>query len=245
MFSLLFSEQFTHEDTNPTIMQDYGCLIPEVQAKILGYLPEHWVLIFDVNGVNILLLSRDVERTTQRRLFVSFMGDISVSVHRKKLSVEMLHKICGTVRTVPLSESNVNDFASQVLGVVDNIRKFEICVGCNNEEFKSLWCNDAHGVVDVNSYGETRYSKTFRSLHCQLLVLTSKWRCMKCYYLNEILKRKSKSHRSGIKVHTPNIHLTEAEKIQKLTCLQKNVEMLRKYISRLKNCEKSRENERS
>lgn len=214
---------------------DFHSLIPEVQAKISCYLPQHWVSICDGVGVSVLLLSRDVEMTTQRRVFVSYFGNVTVSAHRKKISEDITHNILSVNQTVPLSENNVGDFAKFVISVVDEIRKLDVCVGCNHEEYESLWAGCRFGTVDTNPFGETRYSKTFRSHDCQLLILSSKWRCIKCYHLSEILKRKLKVHSSVPKVNTPNIHLTETEKIYKLCTIQNKLEVSRRLVCRLQS----------
>lgn len=173
--------------------------------------------------------------TTQRRIYVSYMGNVSVSVHRKKLSEETILKVLGNNRSPCLSENNVDDFVNSVIFLVNEIRKFEVCVGCNREEYESLWGCNTLGMIDTNPYGETRYSKTFRSHACQLLILPSKWRCMKCYYLSENLKKKHRTHCSDVNVHTPNIHLSEAQKVKKLCKLQKKLEVSKRLICRLKS----------
>lgn len=208
-------------------------VITDVQAKILDILPQHWICICDETGVNIMLLSRDVEKTTQRRVFVSFMGDIHASVHRKKLNAVKIKSMFGFISIKPLLDGSVDDFVLNVKFLVNEFRKYDLCVGSNSVEYESLWAKSTHGIVDTNPYGETRYDKTFRSFNCQLLILPSKWRCMQCYYLKEMLKRKYRVHCSGIKTQTPNIHLSDGEKMQNLSKVQKKLESSRRLVCRL------------
>jgi len=189
--------------------------------------------------VNFFLLSKDVERTTQRRVTISFLGVVTIRVHRVLLKQYVLQKIMRNLKAVPLTEETIDQFATNALSVVREVNRHEVCVGCAKEEYSCFWNSDGNGLVDLNPYGEVRYCKTFRPNHCELLVHPSKQRCMECYKVSEHFRKRLKVRCHGIKLNAPNIHLTEEEKINKIKKLKKDLESSRRSITNLKkklNC---------
>lgn len=206
----------------------------DVLWRLLQLLPHQWVAVSESDHITALLLSRDVEKTTQRRVSVFFNGSVDIRVHRAKPSLEVCKAIVKDLEVQSLHHDSIGSFVSYVVQVVMEVQKYEVCSGCVDEKYKCFWNTTANGVVDNNHYGESRYTSTFRSKFCQLLILPNKKRCMECYNISQLLRRRMLSHASGPKLNTPNIHLTELEKVQKMEKLMKLLDSKRKIIAKLR-----------
>lgn len=185
----------------------------DVQWRLMQLLPPHWVAVLESYRITALLLSRDEEKTTQRRVSVFWGGSVDISVHRAKASLEVRKAIVKDLQVHSLHQDSIGCFVSYVAQVVMAVRKYEVFCGCADEKYKCFWNTTANCVVDNNDYGETRYSSTIRSKLCQLLILPNKKRCVECYNISKLLRRRMLSHASGLIVNAPNIHLTDLEKI--------------------------------
>lgn len=205
----------------------------DLHFRISQYLPDFWFAVTEEKHLSVLLLSRDVEKTTQRRVSFFDDGSVDVSVHRSKLCNEVLEEIFSKVRLMPWSSMSINDFVSNVVRVVNEVRKYEVCVGCDKTVYQCFWNSGVNGRVDLNPYGESRYSQTFRSNDCQLLISPSKFRCKSCYKLCQLLRRRLRTRQSGMKLHAPNMHLTETEKIKKIESITKQLHAKNKVILKL------------
>lgn len=209
-----------------------------LESKISEFLPGRWGLFID-DCVNFFLYSKDVERTTQRRVSISFLGGVTVSVHRALINQNVFRKIVRNLKVVPLSEETIDQFTTYALSVVREVNRYEVCVGCVREEYKCFWKSDGNGRVDLNPFGELRYCETFRPNHCEMLVHPSKQRCMECYKVSELFRKRLKVRCHGVKLNAPNIHLTEEEKISKIKNLKKELESSKRTIFNLQrriNC---------
>lgn len=205
----------------------------EVNRKVSECLPRHWLVVPEEGKLNLLLLSRDAELTTQRRVSVSYDGTLDISVHRMKPSMAVLQAVVSKVKLMHWSSVSAGDFADSVLQVLNEVRKYEVCVGCEGDDFKCLWSSTNSGRVDVNPYGESRYCQTLRSNSCHLLISPSKYRCMSCYKLSQLLRKRMSSRRNGLKLTAPNIHLTESEKIKKMEYISRQLHSRNKLVMKL------------
>ena len=117
-------------------------------------------------GISVLLLSRDVEMTTQRRASVLFFGNVTMSAHCKKMNENILRSIPCLLRTGPLLGSDVDVFVNHVISAVNETRKWELCVSSNNKKYEFLWKGNRLGTVDTNPYSESR-NRNFHTILIQ------------------------------------------------------------------------------
>jgi len=129
-----------------------------------------------------------------------------------------------------LSRETIPSFVDRAVQVINLVREFEICAGVDSSEYKEVWplCSNS-GVIDTNPYKECRYSETFRSKKCEILVSRRKRRCAECSKTVGILGRKLTMVKKDV-VHpnTPNIWAVKRKSelsrlIPKLSFLWKTV----------------------
>jgi len=101
--------------------------------------------------------------------------------------------------------------------IIKLVMGFEICAGVSDIEYQAVWASCDRGKIDDNPFKECRYSETFRSLKCDILVPPRKWKCAECCRLVSVLKRKcTMSKKENLHPHTPNTLMTEQQKLKKL-----------------------------
>ncbi|KAJ1524599.1 hypothetical protein ONE63_011084 [Megalurothrips usitatus] len=136
---------------------------------------------------------------------------------------------------MPLVENSVNYFVDRMVKVVNKVRVMEICSGYDEVAFEEAWSSCPLGEIDRSPYRECRYLETFRSFDCQRLVPYRKWRCEECQKLYGPLKRRTEAAAQDRRhVNTPNIYLTEEQKLKKLKDQQKELYNARTRLTQLR-----------
>lgn len=160
----------------------------EARNKLFLMLPETFVPIVDRKAIHVLMIGRKEAKAVQRQVTVSLSGDIHLQVHGLDYPA---HSVLSGVRSQqPLTEDTCGYFVDRVVEVVSNLRLLEICAGMDQQEFKEAWSVTPQGVIESDTFKECRYTETFRSKKCTLLVQSCHWRCKECSKLHPILRRK-------------------------------------------------------
>lgn len=208
-------------------------------------LPKEWIPFADQNGIHSVLLSCGSDKAIQRTVFISFSGDVKVSVHRRALSSELQEDIVKHgPKSVPLSKSTLKAYVDRALTLVLYVRSFEICAGQDIEEHERFWDSDQGGSADHNPYDENRYTKTFRSHACSMLVPVMKWTRKECMKVGHRFRHRHLKTGEEYNENTPNVHLSEEQKRKKLKDQQRKLRTQKKRIAILeKTVARALENE--
>lgn len=158
----------------------------------------------------------------QRTVVFHQDGSVQLFVHRIELDVDpYLSKDCPPV---PLSCDNIDYFVDRSVSIVNRVREMEICSGQDNMDFRPAWSTCTFGKIDENPYDETRYTETYRSTNCEMLINQRKWKCTKCSRMYLPLKRRSIFlSQQEPHANTNNKVLSEEQKLHKLENLQKEL----------------------
>lgn len=229
-FNFLFVWSFQSENVivlDPAITQ-------ALKSKLDLFLYENCISIPGQKELLVLFLSRSAHKVTQKQLTFSYDGTFSLEVHCKPYSVDSIIK--KVPPSTALSLETIPSFVDRAVQVINLVREFEICAGVDNSEYKEVWplCSNS-GVIDTNPYKECRYSETFRSKKCEILVSRRKRRCAECSKTVGILGRRLTMVKKDV-VHpnTPNIFLSEPQKLQKLEEQRKEIHNAKRTIERMK-----------
>ncbi|KAK3929844.1 S-layer protein [Frankliniella fusca] len=207
-------------------------LLRIVKDRLELFLRSHWMSLVHDDSLFILYLSRNEDKITQRQVIAKADGTIKLKVHCKTLSIEKYVKDLLPARH--LHVNTVGYFVDRLVYVLNTFSSFEVCAGVPNVEYKCVWEECKSGVIDRNPYKESRYHETFRSVHCDTLVSLRQWKCVECGRLTEVLKRKSNmAGKDECHRNTPNMYLSESQRLQKLGDLKKKVDVSNKKFKRL------------
>lgn len=158
----------------------YG-LLQNVQNILAGTLPLYWFSIVEGEGITVMLMSFGKEKAIQRRVYVSYGGNVEISVHCAPLPKFFVRDIVTKAGTqIRLTNTTVKKFSEWVLAVVHVLRDFHTCTGLEHPDNRDLYMKAKDIVFDENPYQECRYNETFRSINCLKLVTSGKRRCMEC-----------------------------------------------------------------
>ncbi|KAJ1528910.1 hypothetical protein ONE63_007279 [Megalurothrips usitatus] len=147
------------QDCSGSSSSDMGCS----GSDTLGS-HQLWLPIMDDKGVRVTVLSRGDDKALQRNVYMKFDGSVRVTAHRRSVPSDLLQEIMlNSGSEVALSDSTVRHFVDRTLSLV-------LCAGADYEEYADHWKSDESGYIDNNPYDECRYSKTFRSNECSMLV---------------------------------------------------------------------------
>ena len=201
-----------------------------------------FLILPEENGINVLLLSRSIERSVQRRAFFSIDGQEEITVHAKTLPAEIVNDILEEdIYCVkgPLTEYRQKNFIQRAVTVVNRLRSYEVCVGIDDNKFKPLWEMELkNGDIDKNPYQEAGYSTTFRPTVCEILVPTKRYtkrHCPACIRVKMNFSRKLPQHVTpDFSATTPNIYLDRSQLIAKVQKQQKELQYARAQIAKLK-----------
>lgn len=209
----------------------------DARQKLLHLLPNYCTpIVTDDTQVSVVFLSRQSQLSLQRSIVFNVNGDVTVNVHCKTVSSEPFLK--NVPPPMPLEDlEGVGYFVDRALAIVKSVRLKEVCAGVDNDNYLPAWEYSTHvGSVDVNPYKECRYTETFRSNDCELLVESNKWRCSKCSSITKVLRRKTESlnHAGRRSNKTANIHLTPEEMLEKLKGQRRVIDAQNETIRRLR-----------
>ncbi|XP_026288068.1 uncharacterized protein LOC113213271 isoform X1 [Frankliniella occidentalis] len=132
----------------------------------------------------------------QRSVSINVDGTVQLVVHNHYIALdhpiwqELPCRVCLTDR------ESVNDFVQYVLEVVNVIRCNIVCMGIPEPECARLAAKNAGLVFDCNSFKETRYTVTYRSVNCEILLSTKikvKRYCSACAPIRGSILRRLKN----------------------------------------------------
>ncbi|KAK3917951.1 Transposable element P transposase [Frankliniella fusca] len=182
-------------------------------------LPPNWTTIVDQTGFHFLFLSSRFPKAIQREVFVSFGGNVLISVHCVLLpSYQKLFEL-PSKPSVQFREECFEQYCDFCVMLVKKCKQFDVCVGANDVETREVWSEiSSAGYIDLNPYKEESYQETFRSLSCHRLV---EWgrakRCKSCtLLLRSICKRKEFLLSPSADATVNNKYLTKQQASAKL-----------------------------
>jgi hypothetical protein len=212
--------------------QDVGLLLSLSAFKLKKLLKTNWFCFTEDGGIHAMQLSRNLEKSVQRRLHFSWAGEVQLSVHCSPTSPSSFLDCDSNVRLSDME--SVDLFAGWMAGVINVVRQLEVCTGVSHEKYKHLWARCSSGKVDKNPYQENRYSVTFRSRKCRMLVYPSHRKCQACSKLHDSLRVRARaSAKTNIHPHATNKSLTVGQKLLKLYKKEKEVMHLRMRLQQL------------
>lgn len=171
--------------------------------------------------------------TSQRCLVVKPDGDIKLFVHNEPVSIDPFTEELQPPE--PLYAGSVNSFVDKIASIACRVQRMQICSGYDDERFQAAWSSCSAGEVDHNPFKECRYIETFRSRACKQLVNLRQWRCTECTKLYKPLRRLTDAINTDKRhQNTPNIYLTEEQKLGKLADKQKELKNTKKQLYRLR-----------
>ncbi|KAK3921467.1 Ubiquitin carboxyl-terminal hydrolase 1, partial [Frankliniella fusca] len=192
----------------------------EMRQKLIGCLPNNWVpIVSSLSEISVVLIScLSSVPSLQRSVIFNVSGEMSLYVHGNSVSCDPF--LVDELPPVPL-------LVDKVVSIVAKIRLKEVCAEVDLDQYSPAWEHCLYaGKIDENPFKECRYSSTFRSHKCSMLVDSNRWRCVNCTSNVKMLKRKCKSlAKSGNWYNkTANVHLTEEERLAKLNALNKKID---------------------
>ncbi|KAK3916692.1 Germination-specific N-acetylmuramoyl-L-alanine amidase, partial [Frankliniella fusca] len=242
--SIASDHDYVDHDEASTVNETYDNYVPplevksleeiysEVKTKVDQFLFRRWVSSVDGNVFRLVYLSAQSNVSVQRSLEFLPDGKVTLYVHCKELSVDLYLE--GIMPAIPLECDTVNFFVDRVVSVINNVRKMEICSGYDEDKYHAVWASCPFGEVDKNPYRECRYSETFRSHNCSILISSRRWRCTECTKLAPALRRrKLAADMESPHSFTNNRFLTEEQKMKKLEDQRREIENTRRKVSRL------------
>lgn len=210
---------------------DLSVLLREAKEKIDIFLPILWTSFLEDDGITCLLVSRARPRTTQRTVFFHHSGSVEIRVHDQIMSADSFVK---NLTSVSLQPDLIDKFVDRAVSVISRVRAMEVCAGADSVEYADAWGDTDGGFTDRNPFLEARYVETFRSTSCDMLVSVRKWRCDKCRRLLQPLKRQVLlSQKENLHKFTPNLHLTEEQKLKKLKSQRQGLDAAKRTIRAL------------
>lgn len=166
----------------------------EVRSHLEACMPPHWYVVNELNGIVLLRKSFTSGNNfiVQRSIFVRKDRTVEIFVHLKPL--QPTHEIWGFLP--PSNAVDVNsvcEFSEYALKVMNLVRTFEICNGCPKSEFFDIAKEMENTVYDSNIFHESRYSVTYRSVDCKMLICNQKiglGTCEPCKKLKFAIRRR-------------------------------------------------------
>ncbi|KAK3929585.1 DNA transposase [Frankliniella fusca] len=163
-------------------------LLIRARNQLLLMLPSNCVPIVDQDSLHVLMIGRRQSKAVQRQVTVSLSGDIKIEVHGEDFPENKV--LSGVSAQKPLKQETSGQFVDRIVKVVSNLRLFEVCAGMDRKEYKEAWAETSQGTIEGDTFKECRYTETFRSKKCTVLVESKFWRCNECTKLIPALKRR-------------------------------------------------------
>lgn len=208
-------------------------LLRDVKDKISLFLNKRFVPIIHRNSLHVVQISVHSNLSIQRTLVFHPSGRVELYVHCKQVSAEpFLDKVSLPIE-LKHNEFAMNCFVDRCIEIINNVRQMEICSGFDDEKYKRVWDKCPFGKIDENPYQECRYNETFRSVTCKLLVSGDKWKCTECSKLGPSLRRRAAVVSGDPHPCTPNIFLSEEQKLKKLEEQKRQLNAANRKITRL------------
>lgn len=143
-----------------------------------------------------MYLSSGRHKAIQRQLFISFQGEVEISIHRNVLPASDVNELLKGFKlpAILVVEQSFNDFLGRVLIIIRILSNLGVCRGADHSNMhQGLWIQEKNGVFDNNPYAETTYNLTFRSTKCKRLVPLNVWVCEECVRLAVAFSKKQGS----------------------------------------------------
>lgn len=151
-------------------------------------LPSNCVPVVDQDSLHVLMIGLRQSKAVQRQVTVSLSGDIKIQVHGKDFPENKI--LSGVSAQKPLKQDTCGQFVDRIVEVVSNLRLLEVCAGMDRIEFKEAWAETSQGTVEDDTFKECRYTETFRSKKCPVLVESKFRRCKECTKLVAPLRKR-------------------------------------------------------
>lgn len=161
-------------------------LIADWEKSFNAVLPDPWMCKSTHDGFDFMFLSSGRHKAIQRQLFISFQGEVEISIHRQVLPAANVNELLKGYRlpSVLVVDQSFNDFLGRVLIIIRILSNLGVCRGADHTNMhQGLWIQEKNGIFDNNPYAETTYSLTFRSTQCKRLVPINVWVCEECVKL--------------------------------------------------------------
>ncbi|XP_034254904.1 uncharacterized protein LOC117653377 [Thrips palmi] len=171
-------------------------LIAEWEKSFNAVLPDPWMCKSTHDGFDFMYLSSGRHKAIQRQLFISFQGELEISIHRHVLPPSDVNELLKGFKlpAILVVEQSFNDFLGRVLIIIRILSNLGVCRGADHSNMhQGLWLQEKNGVFDNNPYAETSYSLTFRSTKCKRLVPLNVWVCEECVRLAVAFSKKQGS----------------------------------------------------
>jgi len=201
-------------------------VLTKVKLKLEQFLFHRWHVIIHLNAIHVIMVSAQSDLSIQRSLEFLPNGNVKLFVHCQPVDVKPF--LANATEPVALFPDSVNDFVHRITLIVNNVRQMEVCSGVDQKDLKAGWQSCPNGKIDENPYKECRYVETFRAFSCLRLVKRNAWRCAECTKIIPSVKRRANFASSDPKPNTPNIYLTEEQKLDKLSEQRRKLENARK-----------------
>ncbi|XP_052126598.1 uncharacterized protein LOC127750083 [Frankliniella occidentalis] len=211
-------------------------ILLKAKQKVDAFLPRRWISVVDRDHLHVMYLSNQQrQKAIQRSLEFDKDGEVRLFVHCKPFDVTPYLPKSNSTVPLPINWFNLNECVDRIVCIVNNLRSMEVCSGYDDEVYQDVWHSCEYGEIDKNPYEECRYVETFRSLSCKLLVKSNKWRCPECTKMLKPLKRRAHAAAQESRhKNTPNIALTEDQKLKKLKDQRKEIDNLKAKLSRVR-----------
>ncbi|KAK3909685.1 Transposable element P transposase [Frankliniella fusca] len=225
------SASATTEDVTLT-EEEATDLIMELKTKVDLFLPCNWICVAEKRTVHLLLLSRNIEKSIQRRIGYRSDGELTVSVHGKAVDSDRFLK--NLAKPGALCRNTVDSWVDFLVSLLNEVRGLEICSGIDFEDCVEAWDGFPNSYIDKNFFKESRYINTLRMNNCKLLVEPKCWRCVECSRAAPRVKRKMVSLKEDeFDIRTANIYLSTQQKLNKLKKQTQALNACKKKIERL------------
>ncbi|KAK3931225.1 LOW QUALITY PROTEIN: Transposable element P transposase [Frankliniella fusca] len=225
------SASATTEDVTLT-EEEATDLIMELKTKVDLFLPCNWICVAEKRTVHLVLLSRNIEKSIQRRIGYRSDGELTVSVHGKAVDSDRFLK--NLAKPGALCRNTVDSWVDFLVSLLNEVRGLEICSGIDFEDCVEAWDGFPNSYIDKNFFKESRYINTLRMNNCKLLVEPKCWRCVECSRAAPRVKRKMVSLKEDeFDIRTANIYLSTQKKLNKLKKQTQALNACKKKIERL------------
>ncbi|XP_034234574.1 uncharacterized protein LOC117641400 [Thrips palmi] len=171
------------------------CNLEEVETRLKHSLPPYWQCInwtvTGDNGISLLKLADSMCFLPQRQIHISENGVVHLFVHGKPLGLD--HEIWGKLpERISLSTHAVDESFEYALAIWKLVRRYDICAGCNQPQEQPVANKMERAVFSPNMFRESKYSTTYRSVDCGLLVIpvTRNTVCSACRILRSNIRKR-------------------------------------------------------
>lgn len=204
------TEKLPKARTPPSISD---CAFQMVGTLLKPELPTAW----DVAATSTSFILRmaapgNLWGNIQRSALISTDGTVQLNVHGQPISLD--HSIWQDLpnRVCLSNRESVDEFLKFVLQLVKVFRSYEVCIGIPESQYSKEAAKRSDLMFECNYFRESRYTQTYRSKSCKMLLSTNikitKY-CSSCLLVRKSILARFRRTES---VHNPhgcssNVHL--------------------------------------